>query len=75
MIRARVEIGREMQTVAETAEGIELKGRHRLHPGRPIDVITRGSGPPVIRAAVVHSCRVVQLGSGGPIYQGECHWQ
>lgn len=75
MIRARVEIGREMQAVVETTEGIELKGRHRLHPGRPIDVISKATGAPVVRAAVVHSCRIVQLGSGGPIYLGECRWQ
>ena len=75
MIRARVEIGREMQTMAETPDGIELKGRHRLHPGRPIDVISRATGAPVVRPAVVHSCRIVELGSGGPIYVGECRWQ
>ena len=75
MIRPRVEIGRDVQSVAETRDGIELTGRIRLHPGRPVDVILRQAGNPFIRRAVVFSWRVVELGSTGPIYRGACHWE
>jgi hypothetical protein len=75
MIRARIEIGRNVESVAETHEGIELTGRLRLHPGRPVDVVTRPLGVPLIRRAVVSSWRVVALGSAGPIYRGTCHWE
>ena len=49
MIRARVEVGRHVESVAETHEGIELTGRIRLHPGGPVDVVTRPLGAPLIR--------------------------
>ena len=75
MIRARVEIGRDVQSVAENRDGIELTGRIRLHPGRPVDVVMRQAGNPFIRRAVVFSWRVVELGSAGPIYRGACHWE
>jgi hypothetical protein len=75
MIRARIEVGRHVDSVAETHEGIELTGRVRLHPGRPVDVVTRPLGAPVIRRAVVASWRIVALGSSGPIYRGMCHWE
>ena len=75
MIRARVEIGKDVQSVAETAEGIELTGRVRLLPGRPVDVVTRAAGVPQSRRGVVHSWRIVRLGSGGPIYHGTCAWE
>jgi hypothetical protein len=75
MIRARVEIGRDVQTAAESPEGIELIGRVRLHPGRPVEVVSRPGGAPVVRRALVCSWRIVQLGSGGPIYRGACLWE
>jgi hypothetical protein len=75
MIRARIEVGRNVEPVAETHEGIELTGRVRLHPGRPVDVVTRPLGVPLIRRAVVFSWRIVALGSTGPIYRGTCHWE
>ncbi len=76
MIRARVEIGREVQAVVEDAGGVELRGRVRLHPGRPVEVITRSlDKAPVVRRAVVQSWRIVELGSGGPIYRGACRWE
>jgi hypothetical protein len=74
MIRARVEVGREVQCVAETHDGIELTGRVRLHPGRPVDVVTRPGSDPCMRRGVVHSWRVVELGTRGPIYRGTCRW-
>ncbi len=75
MIRARIEIGRHVESLAETQEGIELTGRVRLHPGRPVDLVTRPLGAPLIRRAVVASWRVVELGSTGPIYRGLCRWE
>lgn len=75
MIRARVEVGRHVERVGETHDGIELTGRLRLHPGRPVDVVTRPLGTPLIRRAVVSCWRIVALGSGGPIYRGTCHWE
>ena len=75
MIRARVEVGRDVQAVAETDEDIELTGRVRLHPGRPVEVITRPGGAPLTRRGVVYSWRVVKLGTTGPIYHGRCRWE
>lgn len=75
MIRARVEIGREVQCVAETHDAIELTGRMRLHPGRPVDVVTQPGRDGGTRRGIVHSWRVVALGSGGPVYRGTCRWE
>jgi hypothetical protein len=75
MIRARVEIGRDVQALTETAEGIELAGRVRLQPGRPVDVVTRRGGEAQSRRGIVHSWRVARLGSGGPVYEGTCRWE
>jgi hypothetical protein len=76
MIRARVEIGREVQAISEGPEGVELRGRVRLHPGRPVDVITRGPDrTPLVRRAVVMSWQIVELGSGSPTYHGTCQWE
>ncbi len=75
MIGARVEIGRDVQTAEESLEGIELIGRVRLYPGRPVEVISRPAGAPVARRALVRSWRIVQLGSGGPVYRGACVWE
>ena len=75
MIRARVEIGRDVQAAAETPEGVELVGRVRLLPGRPVEIVSRPFGAPLTRRALVHSWRIVQLGSGGPMYRGDCRWE
>jgi hypothetical protein len=75
VIRARVEIGRHVERVTESQEGIELTGRVRLHPGRPVDIVTAPLGVPLVRRAVVSSWRVVVLGSSGPIYRGMCRWE
>jgi hypothetical protein len=73
--RARVEIGRDVQAASETAEGVELVGRVRLLPGRAVEIVSRPFGTPLVRRALVHSWRVVQLGSGGPTYRGACRWE
>ena len=76
MTRARIEIGREVLAVSEAEGGIELKGRVRLLPGRPVEVVTRAQDKsPVIRRAVVDSWRIVELGSAGPLYLGTCRWE
>ena len=76
MIRSRLEIGREVEALSEGPEGVELRGRIRLHPGRAVDLITRGAAAtPVVRRALVVSWSVVSLGSGGPMYRGSCRWE
>ncbi len=76
MIRSRLEIGREVEAVSENPDGVELRGRIRLHPGHPVDLVVRAPGAaPVARRALVLSWKVAALGSGGPIYRGACRWE
>ncbi len=76
MIRSRLEIGREVEALSENPEGVELRGRIRLHPGHPIDLVVREAGAtPVVRRALVQSWKVASLGSGGPMYRGSCRWE
>ena len=76
MIRSRLEIGREVEALSENPEGVELRGRVRLHPGRPVELVVRGAGvTPVVRRALVLSWKVAALGSNGPMYRGACRWE
>ena len=76
MIRSRLEIGREVEALSESPEGVELRGRVRLRPGRPVELVLRGAGvAPVVRRALVQSWKVASLGSSGPMYRGSCLWE
>ena len=76
MIRSRLEIGREVEALSENPEGVELRGRVRLHPGHSVDLLMRGAGTaPVVKRALVLSWKVASLGSGGPMYHGSCRWE
>lgn len=74
-MRTRVFLGRDVEVVRETKDGLELDGRIRLRPGFVVEVLsvrggaTRPGGP-----AVVWSWRIRALGSRGPIYRGICRW-
>ena len=74
LIRQRVCIGRDVRTVTERADSIELEGRRRLRPGRSVDVTRIIDGHPLVRAAVVWSWTVTSVGSDGPIFRGVCRW-
>ena len=75
-MRGRVVIGRDVNVLRESAEGLELAGRVRLRPGYCVDVLRAAtpSRPVTVRRAVVCSWMVVSLGSGGPTYRGTCRW-
>jgi len=71
----RYRVGRDLSTVTITAEGVWLEGRHRLSPGRVIELVnvpfTHG---PQERHAMVESWTVASLGKNGPVYRGLCRW-
>ena len=71
----RVQVGREVHSLGERADGIELEGRSRLRPGHDIEIVLiPATGPPIVRRAVVWSWSVVAVGRNGPVFRGLCHW-
>ena len=77
MIAARVFVGRDVNVVRETGDGLDLAGRVRLRPGHSVVVVLPRpiAGDETTRRAVVWSWNLVALGSGGPLYRGLCHWE
>jgi hypothetical protein len=72
---SRVIVGRDVDVIRELPDGVELMGRARLRPGFPIEIAHGVNGATAPRgAAVVWSWRIRCLGSGGPIFRGECRW-
>jgi hypothetical protein len=77
MTRQRVRVGRDVRIVAERPEGLELEGRTRLSPGRPVDLVVGGSADPaatVVKPALVWTWYVVRVGPTGATYRGVCRW-
>lgn len=78
VIRQRVWMGRDVRTVREATDGVELEGLARLRPGHDVDIVIPPrsvGGGPVVRAAEVWSWRVVRAGSDGPVFRGFCRWR
>ena len=77
MTPRRVQIGRDVQLLEQSDEGIDLEGPTRLRPGQLVDlVLPDASGRPSVgRRAEVLTWFVVRLGSGGPTFAGHCTWQ
>jgi hypothetical protein len=73
VVSARLVIGRDLQLLSETDEGVEVEGRARLRPGRDIELV-RGAGPPQVRRAVLSSWRVVRIAPDGVVFRGFCQW-
>jgi hypothetical protein len=72
----RIQVGRQLRVIRETADEVELEGAMRLSPGRTIEIVVGpGETPPVVRPASVLSWSVVRLGKEGPMYRGACRWE
>ena len=76
MTGRRLKLGRDLDLVRKTTDGLDLEGPVRLRPGQLVDLIEadHGEGRGVGGRAKVQSWSVVQLGSSGPIYSGHCAW-
>jgi hypothetical protein len=72
-----VRLGRDVRLLVERADGLELEGRARLAPGRPVDIVlasATGGGADTVRPAVVWTWTLVRVGSAGALYRGLCRW-
>ena len=71
----RYRIGRDLLPVTVTPEGAWLEGRHRLRPGRVVELtdVPSAHGPEE-RHALVESWEVASLGKNGTLYRGKCLW-
>ncbi|MEO6223881.1 MAG: hypothetical protein ABIP90_11590 [Vicinamibacterales bacterium] len=71
----RYRVGRDLMPINLTAEDAWLEGRHRLRPGRVIELAdVPSSHGPEQRHAMVESWAVASVGSNGPLYRGRCRW-
>jgi hypothetical protein len=75
--RPRVRVGRDVEIVQESLEGLALEGRIRLRPGRGVELLLPSPGRHglAVRRAHVWSWEVAALGSDGPVYRGFCRWE
>ena len=76
-MRQRFFVGRDGRLLAERGDGVELEGRARLAPGRPVDLVlpsTGGAEGTVVKAALVWTWYVVRVGPTGALYRGICRW-
>ena len=71
----RYRIGRDLTAITLTAEAAWLEGRHRLGPGRVVELsnVPCAHGPQT-RHAMVESWELASLGRNGPVYRGKCRW-
>jgi len=76
VIDRRLQLGRHLRVIAETDEDVRLEGDARLRPGQIVELVTATAESGAVgRRACVISWTVARLGSGGPIYAGQCRWQ
>lgn len=71
----RYRLGRDVNRVAVSPEGVSLEGYQRLRPGQLVTlthVQEREGGDE--RSARVYSWYVAQVGKNGTLYRGECQW-
>jgi len=73
MTRTRVQVGRDVEVIGEQADRLELQGTIRLQPSCIIEIA------PSRRWLHLAGCRLLvrtwgvwRLGSGRPVYRGEC---
>jgi len=75
-VKSRVVLGRDVDVVRQTKDGLELDGYIRLRPGFVVELVAGGGGPRWPGGiAIVWSWRLRALGRRGPIYRGECRWR
>ena len=71
----RYRVGRDLMAITVTAETAWLEGKHRLRPGRVVELTNVPSRlGPQDRHAMVESWAVARLGRNGPVYRGKCRW-
>ena len=71
----RYRVGRDLTAITVTPEAAWLEGRHRLRPGRIVELANLPSAHgPQHRHAMVESWAVASLGKNGPVYRGKCRW-
>ena len=77
MTGRRLKLGRDLEVIRHTPDGLDLEGVVRLRPGQVVDLIGSDDGPSggLAGRARVQCWSVAQLGSSGPIYRGHCSWQ
>jgi hypothetical protein len=77
MTRQRVRVGQDVRVVSDGPDGVELEGRARLAPGRPVDIVlaAAGTSAPPVKTALVWSWSVVRVGRAGATYRGVCRWR
>ena len=75
--RPRVRVGRDVEIVQESLEGLALEGRIRLRPGRGVELLLPSPGRRglAVRRAHVLSWEVAAMGSEGLLYRGFCRWE
>ena len=71
----RYRVGRDLRPIDLTADAAWLEGRHRLRPGRVVELtdVPSAHGPHA-RHAMVESWNLASLGKNGPVYRGKCRW-
>ena len=71
----RYRLGRDLRAIDLTDEVAWLEGRHRLRPGRVVELTDVPSAHGrQDRHAMVESWNVASLGKNGPVYRGMCRW-
>ena len=71
----RYRVGRDLLPISLSGDGAWLEGRHRLRPGRVVELAdVPSTHGPEIRHAMVESWTVASLGKNGPVYRGKCRW-
>ena len=76
MTLGRVQVGRDVNVLAEDDDLIRLEGLCRLRPGHPVVIVSPASDdrPALTRTAMVWTWTMVRRGSGRPVYEGTCRW-
>jgi hypothetical protein len=76
--RSRVYVGRDVNVVNESPNGVELEGAARLRPGRDVEIIFNDGGRAragvTVKTAVVWTWALVGVGRNGPTFRGLCRW-
>jgi hypothetical protein len=74
-VSQRICIGRDVRILAERDADVELEGRARLRPGRPVQIAVWAEQRPfTFRHAMVESWYVAAVGRDGPAFRGVCRW-
>ena len=77
MTGRRIQLGRHLKVIEDTADGVRLEGATRLRPGQLVEIVpdSRSGESRAARSAWVVSWAIAHLGKDGPTYHGLCRWQ